>query len=430
MPVPERTTQLRWSAAFWTPWLLFLVALVVRLAFVLFYEQFPALQADDAIYDSVAVDLASGRGFIERTVSSTGVVDEPLIRIGPTYPAFLAILYFLFGHSLTVVRVVQAVLGATTVLLVFRSARAAFGEPVALMAGALTALHPALIIYTGMILTETLFAFLLTLSVWAMIVAAKHRSPLTWLRAGVVLGLTILLRAEALALAVLFAGSALWCGEGQHKKRNLLILGTALALTVGAWTVRNYVVFKEVILVSDHSGPTIWISTMGWSEWRYDDALYQSIVRQETNSLEQGRALRREAIKNIRNDPARYLRFCLERIPAFWLGSHTTYLAGFSDSFQAYYVQGKLDKVAVKLLLLSLNIGLLGLGLWGIWASILKETGQRCLRILCLHPIVVIATVHFFLFAASRYQVPILPAILMFSAVGVNNASSLFRSKG
>ncbi len=410
-----------WSDAPSNPWLLFIIALALRLAFVLFYEQFPPFLGDDAGYDSTALNLANGRGFVQQSVDSvTGAVFEPVIAFGPTYPIFLALIYLLFGHSVMVVRVTQALLGTVIVIIVFRVARTAFDERVALMAGALTAVHPALITYTGMLVMETLFAFLLMLSVWAMIAAVKSQSLNAWLRAGIVLGLSVLLREEALAIILLFFGAVMWYGKKQHKTRNLLILSVTLMLTVGIWTLRNYVVFKEAILVSAKGGPTLWISTMGWSEWRNDEP-YKSLV-QGLNYLQRSHVLRREGIKNILADPAHYLRLCLERIAPFWLGSHTTYLAGFSDSFQAYYVQGALARVSVKAILLFLNIGLLILALWGTWVSVFKDRGQRYLRVICLSPVVAIAVVHFFLFATSRYQVPVLPFILMFSAVGVGEA--------
>lgn len=413
--------QRSWCGAPCNLWLLFIIALALRLGFVLFYEQYPLFLGDDAGYDSVALNLANGRGFVQQTVDPlTGAVFEPVIAFGPTYPTFLALIYLLFGHSVMAVRVTQALLGTVSVIIVFRVARTAFDERVALLAGALTAIHPALIIYSGMLLMETLFAFLLTLSVGAMIVAARSHSPYAWLRAGIVLGLTVLLREEALAIILLFFGAVMWYGEKHHKRRNLLILSVALVVTIGIWTLRNYVVFKEAILVSANSGPTLWISTVGWSEWR-DDEPYKSLV-QGLSYLERSHVLRREGIKNILADPAHYLRLCLERIAPFWLGSHTTHLAGFSDSFQAYYARGALARVSVKAILLFLNSGLLVLALWGAWVSVFKDRKQRYLRVICLSPVVAIAAVHFFLFATSRYQVPVLPFILMFSAVGAGEA--------
>ena len=402
-------------------WGLLMIALALRLGFVLFYEQYPPFLGDDAGFDSVGLSLAKGRGFVKQADPSSGVADIPFVESDPGYPFFLAMIYFLFGHSVTAVRVIQAILGAATVFLVFQVALAAFGERIALLSCLLTAIYPPLIIYSGVILSETLFAFLLMFSVWAMMMAAKDPLPLPWLRAGVLSGLTVLLRAETIVVVLFFVGLVIRCGQTYHKVRNLLILSVAVALMVGTWTLWNYLVFKEVILVSTNSAKALWISTVGWNEFR-DEAFWSSV--RGMGELERAPLLYREGIKNILSHPILYLRLCFVRLAHFWLGSHTTYFTGFTERFQAYYARGELARVFVKGIFLSVNTWLLGLALWGARDSVLKERKLRYLRLICLQPVIAIAVVHFFLFATSRYQVPVLPLLLIFSAVGVGKALS------
>lgn len=390
-------------------WLTVIIAVVLRLAFVLGYEQVPPFRGDDAGYDSVGWNLANGKGLV--------IKDEPLIAFGPVYPVFLGTLYFLFGHSLMAVRAIQAILGTLTVLLVFRISAIAFGGRIASVSALLAAIHPALIIYTGMLLSETLFAFFLILSVWVMAMAIKDSLPSLWFLGGILLGLTILLREETILMVPLFIGSGVWYKGRPSWARHLLIFFVALLLTICPWTVRNYAVFKETIMVSANTGKALWISSVGWKEFR-DEEPYTSLVK-GLNELERNHALLREGIKNVRRDPAHYFSLCFKRVVPFWLGSHTTYLSGFTGSFQAYYARGALWKVFVKGTLLFINLGLLGFAVLGIWVSFFEKKDQRYLRLLCLQPVVAIAAVHFFLFATSRYQVPILPFILMFSAAGL-----------
>ena len=142
-------------------WGLVILALLLRLLFVFGYPQYPPFLGDDAGYDNVAWNLANGRGFVADIISPEGTVTyEPLIANGPTYPLFLAAVYRVFGHAITAVRVVQAILGAVTIFFVFRIAQRAFGERVACLSAALVAVHPALTFYTGMLLSETVFTFL------------------------------------------------------------------------------------------------------------------------------------------------------------------------------------------------------------------------------------------------------------------------------
>jgi len=261
-------------------WQLVILALVLRLGFVLGYEQYPLFLGDDAGYDDVGQNLANGRGFVLQTGDPVnGFVYEPMVGYGPTYPTFLGLTYFLFGHSVTAVRVIQALLGAATVIVMFLIACAVFGEQVARISGFLTAIHPALISYSGMLLTETLFTFLIALSAGAMILAIKSRTPKAWILAGIISGLMVLLRAEALLIVILGGVFVLWYGEKRHKMRNLLIFAAFLVLTISVWTVRNYIVFNEIILVSANGGKTLWLSTVGWSEWHFDDERYTSLLQ-------------------------------------------------------------------------------------------------------------------------------------------------------
>ncbi len=382
-------------------------ALVVRLVYVVGYEQYPPFLGDDGGYDTVAFQLANGQGFVQPADGPGRIIGfVPLIAYGPVYPAFLALLYFIFGHVLTPVRIAQAILGAATVLLVVRIAVVAFGKWHAALAGTLVTWHPALIVHTGMLITETLFAFMLVLTVWAMLLAARSRMPSTWLGAGAALGLTALLREEALLLFPLFVWTVWWYRPKELTIRNVAVFVLAMTLTVGVWTARNYEVFHDFVLVSANGGKTLWISTMGWDEWNFEDPTYQSLV-QGLSDLERDRVLRREGLKNILNDPPHYLRLCFERIGPLWLGSHTRYLMGVSDSFASYIAQGAIGPVAVKAAFLILNTVLLLVACFGVWLSLTQEPEARCMRVVCLLPVISIAIVHFFLFAESRYQVPL-----------------------
>lgn len=429
--------QEKWSVCFMKqrtqsslpPRLLWVVglALALRLLFVLAYEQFPPLKADDAGYDSAGWNLALGKGYLDRFITAEGIVTyEPLIAYGPVYPTFLAGTYFLFGHSILAVKIIQALIGTATVWILFIVARTAFEERTALLASVLAMVHPALISYTGMLLVETLFAFLLMLAVWAVMVAVRSRYVYVWVCAGIVLGVTVLLRTESLVMVMFLVCVLAWHLKSATNLRNTMILVMAAGLIVSVWTVRNYLVFDETILVTAN-GAQVWISTTGLSEWPNDDEeSYKSLV-QGLSYIERSHVLRREGIRNMLREPIHYLRLCFGRLPDFWVASHTTYLVGFSDSFGTYYDRGALARVIVKGALLFINLCLVGLACWGAWTSVYKGGGQQLFRVFCLCPIIAIAMVHFFIFSASRYQVPVLPFILIFSVVGASELWRRFR---
>jgi hypothetical protein len=181
------------------------------------------------------------------------------------------------------------------------------------------------------------------------------------------------------------------------------------------WTIRNYRLFHRVILVSAHDGDTLWISVKGWREWRFGDPELQALVR-GLDYLEESDALKQAALREIADHPLRVAWTRLSRFPDFWLTGHTSNIAGVTDSVQTYWRRGAYGPVAVKAVLLALNLSLIGLGLIGGVRAVTSAALSRPDVLLLATPIVCIAAVHLVLFAAPRYQIPMMPFVLAFGA--------------
>ncbi|HWZ90482.1 MAG TPA: glycosyltransferase family 39 protein, partial [Polyangiaceae bacterium] len=89
-----------------------------------------------------------------------------LHRRSPLYPLMIAVIYKLFGEHQFLVQAAQAVLFAATSVLAYDIGRRVYNVRTGLLAGALCAVHPALLRYVADFHLETLFTFLLTTSVW------------------------------------------------------------------------------------------------------------------------------------------------------------------------------------------------------------------------------------------------------------------------
>ena len=76
------------------------------------------------------------------------------------YPFWLGIQYSITGKSIIVARIIKALLGAYTCLLIYRLAKRNFGESVGRMSAIFCMLMPNLIMYCGMHLKETEMLFL------------------------------------------------------------------------------------------------------------------------------------------------------------------------------------------------------------------------------------------------------------------------------
>ena len=81
------------------------------------------------------------------------------------YPIYLSIIYWIFGDSILIARIIKAALSAWTVVLVYKTASRNFGESTGRMAGIFCMLMPNLMYYCSMQLKEIEMVFLAMLFV-------------------------------------------------------------------------------------------------------------------------------------------------------------------------------------------------------------------------------------------------------------------------
>jgi hypothetical protein len=79
------------------------------------------------------------------------------------YPVYLTFIYTIFDDSIIITRFIKALLGAVTVLFIYKIASRNFGEATGRVAGVLAMLYPNLIYYAGLHTKETEMVFLLVL---------------------------------------------------------------------------------------------------------------------------------------------------------------------------------------------------------------------------------------------------------------------------
>jgi hypothetical protein len=181
------------------PLVVFLIALAPRWWFIGQHPLEWYLVSNMAFYDLGADHLISGQLSIRDTFTPVG------------YPALLALGRAWFGHSYALVGYAQALLGASTCVLTQAIAlRVTRSTGASLLAGVLLALYLPLVVYTGFLLTETLFAFLLALLV-CLIARAVDRPGISRAGlAGLVLGAATAVRPNLALAFPLLAAYALY----------------------------------------------------------------------------------------------------------------------------------------------------------------------------------------------------------------------------
>ena len=195
---------------------------------------------------------------------------------------YAAAFYATGGAREGTARIVEALLGVATILVVFalgwRLGGRELGRWVGLFAALAVAVYPPFIHTTGELMSEppamlTLPAAILTF-LWASDrepdaaapwTRGQMRSLLPWALPGVLFGLTAMFRPEYLlvgAAFVLLAGLRIWRGrEWRLGLAGAAVLLVALALPILPWTIRNVVVLDRVIPISTGGGKALYVGT-------------------------------------------------------------------------------------------------------------------------------------------------------------------------
>jgi len=230
---------------------LFAVALGLRLAYLnlLFGTPFGnelGLIADTRYYTARAAEIASGVLF----------PDLPGF-LSPAYCFFLGAVQFLIGPGIAGLKIVQAVIGALSVVLLYLIGRALFSEAVGLLSAVMLAFYATHVFYTGLLLPAVLVLFLHLLLIWVL--AQGWSMPRIGV-AGLLVGLAVLAKANALLLLPVLS---LWiwfaCPDRAVKSRlaRIALLCGVAAATIAPLTLNNYRVSKTFLLVTTTGGSNL-----------------------------------------------------------------------------------------------------------------------------------------------------------------------------
>lgn len=277
-----------------------LVALLPRLFVAVAWAREPVW--DGHYYHFGATRIAAGLGYSEDVLMAGHTVWKPWCHYPVGLSGLLGLVYKLFGSGILVAPVVNALLGTLTVVLVHRLARYHLGENRARIAATLVALHPGLIAYSAVVMTEPLAALLI---VGAALAAARFGPR--WLGAvlaGVILGLAALVRPSTLLAAPLVAvmGPRPW-----WKALARGALASAIALCVVApWTVRNCRVMDGCALVSTNGGWNLAIGAIS-DTGRFDTLRASDGCPIVTGQVQQDRCWAAVGRAKIKENPRRWL---------------------------------------------------------------------------------------------------------------------------
>lgn len=351
---------------------------------------------DEEMFVAIARNCAGGKG----------LVYSPWRRASfpPLYPGFLAIFVGGGVFSFRLLRIVQSFLSAASCGLLGLSVRSAFpGSSVrsagaGLIAAGLWACDPLSVYYSGRLMTETLFVFLLLAAVALLLRAAERGFAGGALSAaGAFLGLGILCRPTLVPFA---AACLLWPplrGRGFVRRALRLLLPLLLVLLPSA--ARNFLVLKAFVPLNTQGGNNFYLANNPWSSGgtvRVNDliALGAFHLGETEDEIAYSREYGKRAMSFIRAHPGRFLRLSLRRLAWFY----------------------HLDRHNPSLLLAAALWGALLLGAAGAVLS----RGWEGRPALFLLAIISFTLIHSVFLPEGRYRLPVMPFVYAFAAYALS----------
>lgn len=286
---------------------------------------------DQIAYDQLAQRVVSGHGF------SFGIDWYPFVHANqPTafwsflYTLYLSGVYAVFGHHPLVARLIQILISSLSFWLIYRLGRRLFDSTVGLVAAGLAACYAYLILFNASLMTQSFYILAVLASLELALALVEKSTWQRWALLGIVVGLGVLLRQSLLLFAPLLFGWIWWASSSSSRgtfspRKTLRGIGIAvaiIAMCVLPWTLRNYLVFNDFLLLNSNSGYWFYSSNNPGQGTTFDST-YKAPIPEELKNLQEpavDRVLLRDGIRFIIADPVRIALLSINRVKDyFWL---------------------------------------------------------------------------------------------------------------
>jgi len=249
------TNRIRLNDAAWLA-LLVGLALALRLGYALIDGKATLAWGDEFTYDQLATNLLAHGCYCF-------IPGEPSVLRAPLYPAFMAVVYAMLGHSYLAVVILQAIAGALgAALLALIGMRITGSRLAGWLAGLMFAVNPLLIFTSNLLYPETIYLLLLfaLLYLWLRLAASPRETPPgMWIvmsvASGVLLGLSNLTKPN-LTLFPIWLAAWGWIAFRDVRRAlvTAVVVGAAMLVAMLPWSLRNLSATGHFILASANSG--------------------------------------------------------------------------------------------------------------------------------------------------------------------------------
>jgi tetratricopeptide (TPR) repeat protein len=399
------------------PIVVFAVAFLVRLAYLVSYSTSPFFQvhiADALFHEDWAKRILGGDIFSLRM--------QGVLYKAPLYPYFLALAYWMSGTSNFVVMFLQVIMTALSCLLLFLIGKRYFGVSAGLVGALVYGFYfPSLYFSTEMEIPA--IAIFLTLLSFYLLTA--ERRGLASIVCPTVFGLSLLALPSNLLLLPLYLVVP-WRKQKtarQGIKRALLFAAVVLA-TILPCTLRNLIAGKHLTLISANGGINFYIG----NNERYDQTVYLQPgyafeafydeprrIAGASSFADRDRYWYRKAFDFIGAHPAQEALLVLKKL-ALYLADYEIYRNTDTYYAKANSIYRHIPFVPASLILAS--------GLCGLVLAIRDKKGMTLAAFCALQALPCLI-----FFVTDRYRLPSMTIWAVFSGFFVTSLASMIRDR-
>lgn len=381
---------------------IFSISIIIRLLYIVFLPT--KIFGDAMAYDRLAIGLSEGRGY------GGGISSY----FPPGQSFFLAVIYIVFGYNPQIAYIFEVLISSFTCITIYYIGKTVYNKKIGIISGLIATFYPTFIIFSGVLGSETLFIFLFNLSILFLLRFQQEQSAKNILIAGVSFGLATHVRPAAIGFVLIILIWILLTKKDRKRYliKSMLIFLIAIAI-ISPWTIRNYNVFHEFVLVSTNNGDNFWNGNNPEATGTYNWDTTNNPLRNISNDLERSKMGYEKGLEFINKNPNAFLILSLKKFSYFW-GLDKFFFYLYNNNVFINPIPKWLLIILVPLTILPIML-ILPFAIFGI---IFYDKWNRNAYVLILW-ISYFTLIHSIVFGDDRFRLQIISGLIIFTAYGI-----------
>jgi hypothetical protein len=406
------------------PWLIFLIALSVRLLLMVYTQSFQIQDTWKFGFETgrIASSIASGQGFSSPLQGPSG----PTAWLPPLYPYLLAGIFSVLGiyssASALVALTLNSLFSALTCVTIFYIGNKTFGPKVGAWAGWTWAVFPYAVFWsTNWVWATSLSALLFSLICLSALQLEHYNSGRAWFGFGVLWGVIALTDTALLSVLPFFVGWLYYrlSRQGVALPRAISACAVGFLLILTPWLVRNYLTFGEFVFVKGNFGMELRLGNYEGSSGLSGGRLLHPAGNdtefarfRQMGELSYSKESKRQALDFIAAHPGIFIWLTVKRVGYFWTGN--------PQLLQIFPLSGRF--AAARYILFTLVSVLAFVGLF-----LAFRNGNPAVPLFAI-TLIVFPLVYYVTHPTPRYRHPIEPAMVLLAVYAITELlSNLFQ---